>query len=221
MLASKLNHRELHPIPEAQGWIAGLRRFAPAPIAPERCDLCHAQILSPHRHLVEPVTRRLLCCCQACAILFSDKPSGKYRRVPEQTRILTDFHMTEAQWDALQIPIAMAFFFHSGAAGKIVAYYPSPAGATESLLNLEAWDRLAADNPALLNLETDVEALLVNRVGEAREYYRAPIDRCYELAGLIRARWRGISGGSQVWDDLRDFFARLRAASTRSEGLHA
>lgn len=222
MLASNLNHREMHSFSApSQGWIARLRRFAQAPIAPEQCDLCSAQILSPHRHLVEPVTRRLLCCCQACAILFSGEPSGKYRRVPEQTRMLTDFHMTEAQWDALQIPISMAFFFRSSTTGRVVAFYPSPAGVTESLLNLEAWDRLAADNAALLNLEADVEALLVNRVGEAREYYRAPIDRCYELAGLIRARWRGMSGGSQVWNDLRDFFAGLRETSTPPERLHA
>lgn len=216
MLASNLNHRDMHPIPAAQGWVAGLRRLAQTPVALEQCDLCSAQIFSPHRHLIEPATRRLVCCCQACAILFSDQQGGKYRRVPEHGQLLDDFQMTEAQWDALQIPISMAFFFHSSAAGRIVAYYPSPAGATESLLNLEAWNCLAADNPALVNLEADVEALLVNRVGEAREYYRAPIDRCYELVGLIRARWRGISGGSQVWSDLGDFFASLRATSTHA-----
>lgn len=219
MLASNVNHREMYSLSAtARGWIAGVRRFAQRPISLEQCDLCSVQILSLHRHLVEPATRRLVCCCQACAILFSDQQGGKYRRVPEQAQILTDFHMTEAQWDSLQIPIGMAFFSRSSTAGRVIAFYPSPAGVTESLLNLEAWDRLAADNPALLNLEADVEALLVNRIGAARDYYRAPIDRCYELTGLIRAHWRGISGGSQVWEGLRDFFARLRETSTRPEG---
>lgn len=108
------------------------------------------------------------------------------------------------------IPINMAFFFHNTPAGKIVALYPSPAGATESLLALESWDDIVHDNPILKKMEPDVEALLVNRVSGARDYYLAPIDECYKLVGLIRAHWRGLSGGVEAWQEIERFFAGLK-----------
>ena len=64
-----------------------------------------------------------------------------------------------------------------------MAYYPGPAGATESLLPLDAWEALVSQNPPLQKLQPDVEALLVNRAGKARNYFIAPIDKCYELVG--------------------------------------
>ena len=65
-------------------------------------------------------------------------------------------------------------------------------------------------NPALGALQPDVEALLVNRTHGCREYYLVPIDRCYALVGTIRRQWRGLSGGSEVWEAIGGFFARLR-----------
>src|SRR5208283_2325282 len=95
-------------------------------------------------------------------------------------------------------------------------FYPSPAGATESLLPLGAWKRIVESNPSLGEMETDVEALLVNRVGHARqasptEYYIAPIDVCYKLVGLIRTHWHGLSGGTEVWLEIGNFFSQLRS----------
>jgi hypothetical protein len=121
-----------------------------------------------------------------------------------------DFHMTDAEWDAFGIPIGLAFFVHSTPDKRIVAFYPGPAGPTESLLELQAWVKLVADNPRLAELEPDSEALLVNRVRDAREYFQAPIDRCYALVGLIRTKWRGLSGGDEVWKAIDGFFAELR-----------
>lgn len=94
--------------------------------------------------------------------------------------------------------------------------YPSPAGATESLLSLEAWSEIANSNPAIAKMESDVEALLVNRIGHARgftkaEYYVLPVDQCFRLVGLIRSHWRGFSGGTEVWQKIGEFFAGLRA----------
>jgi hypothetical protein len=57
-----------------------------------------------------------------------------------------------------------------------------------------------------------VEALLVNRTREAREYYVAPIDRCYRLAGLVRRHWSGFSGGDEVWQQIDGFFEEMRGA---------
>jgi hypothetical protein len=105
----------------------------------------------------------------------------------------------------------MAFFFHDSAAKRVAAFYPSPAGAVESLLDLDTWKRIEADNPVLADLEREVEALLVNRAPGAPEQFLVPIDDCYALVGLIRTGWQGLSGGPQVWRAIGQFFADLRA----------
>jgi hypothetical protein len=181
----------------------------------EQCELCSAALAPEHAHLLDLTSRQLLCACGPCAILFSGQQTGQYRLVPRRIQALPDFRMTDAQWEALLIPIGLAFFFHRTPPGKVVALYPSPAGATESLLPLEAWEELAAENPVLRELGPDVEALLVNRVGQVREHYRVQIDECYRLVGLIRTTWRGLSGGPEVWGAIGQFFAGL---SERAEG---
>jgi hypothetical protein len=193
-----------------------LRQFARRQRAAERCELCGADLSSDHAHLIEVVRRKLVCACGACAVLFSGQSGTKYRLVPRRIVLLSGFRMTDAQWDGLMIPINMAFFFKSSLEHKVIALYPSPAGATESLLALETWNDIVSENPALTEMETDVEALLVNRMAHARgssapEYYLLPIDECYRLVGLIRTHWRGLSGGTEVWQELGHFFAGLKA----------
>jgi hypothetical protein len=192
-------------------WVAKLHRFVRTPAAapPEHCELCAAPIPEAHAHLAEPAKGRLLCVCRPCATLFGNAQGQRYRRVAEQVEMLDGFHVSDAEWDAFGIPIGLAFFFHSTAENNIVAFYPGPAGPTQSLLDLAAWSQLAARNPVLATLEPDVEALLVNRVNGARAYYRVPIDHCYGLVGLIRRHWRGVSGGAEAWRAIEDFFAGL------------
>jgi hypothetical protein len=197
---------------------SALRRFARRRPAVETCELCSAELGPGHPHLVEPAHRKLVCACDACAILFSRQGASKYRRVPRRVRLLTHFRMTDGQWDALAIPIGLAFFFHCSPLGKVAAFYPSPAGATESLLSLDSWNDIVALNPVLTEMEPDVEALLVNRVSQSHgradaTYYVAPIDACYRLVGIIRANWRGFSGGTETWDEIGRFFAGLDAAA--------
>src|SRR5205085_2885539 len=126
---------------------------------------------SLHEHLIDITSRQMTCSCQACAILFSGKANPRYRRIPRRIRYLENFQMTDAQWDSLLIPIGMAFFFNSTVSGKVVALFPSPAGATESLLDLHSWDELRRSNPAIDDMEADTEALLVNRVRGSADYY--------------------------------------------------
>jgi Family of unknown function (DUF5947) len=200
---------------------ASLRSLAQGSAPVEHCELCSAALVSTHPHLVDPVKRRLVCVCAACAMLFSGQASAKFKLVPRRVCYLGDFQMNDAQWDSLMIPIGMAFFFQSSPDGKVVAFYPSPAGPTESLLSLEAWKDITDQNAALRSMEPDVEALLVNRVrrtghngGTADpEYYLVPIDECYRLVGLIRRDWRGFSGGAEVWRKIEGFFADLRLRS--------
>jgi hypothetical protein len=192
-----------------------LRRFLEKPAAPpqERCELCATPVSTEHVHLVEPAERRLLCACAACGFLFSE-PGLRYRRVPDRYRVDPGFALSDTQWDTLQVPVGMAFFLVNSARGAVVACYPSPAGATESELPLEAWaDGVGASALAGL-LEPDVEALLVRR-GDAGRTGRAeallvPVDACYRLVGLVRTHWRGFDGGSEAWAAIDEFFAELR-----------
>jgi hypothetical protein len=200
---------------EIQNSFSVLRQFVRPRALLERCELCSADVAPDHEHLVDLTTRQMTCACQACAILFSGKANSKYRRVPRRIRYLADFQMTDAQWESLLIPISMAFFFHSSSAHKVVALYPSPAGPTESLLDLESWAEILRENPVLAEMEPDTEALLVNRVRGAAEYYLLPIDECYKLVGLIRTNWHGLSGGTQMWEAVGEFFTELKERSTK------
>lgn len=183
--------------------------------AEEQCELCSEPIPHEHRHLVEVSRREIKCVCQACSILFSREAAsrGKYLLVPDRRLYLEDFQVSDAQWERLRIPVGLAFFFHSSAAGRAIAIYPSPMGATESLLDLSTWEELQASNGVLQGMKPDVEALLVYRARGARDYYLVPIDECYSLVGLVRMRWRGLSGGQDVWKEIARFFQVLRERS--------
>src|SRR6266487_5422049 len=194
----------------------------------EQCELCSVEIAAVHRHLLDLSRRTLICVCHPCSILFGDPGagSGKYRLVPSRYLQLTNFQMTDEQWDDLMIPVNMVYMFRSTLANRVMAFYPSPAGAMESTLTLEGWDALVSSNPILNELEPDVEALLINRVrnmgGESyREHYIVPIDACYELIGLIRLKWKGLSGGEEVWKAIAEFFADLRTRATTVGGSPA
>jgi hypothetical protein len=187
---------------------AGPRAGNPRP-AQERCDLCHASIPVDHRHLLHLEERRIVCSCEACWAMHSGDP--EYRPTGTRTLWLEQFDCDPETWGAFQIPIGLAFFMRSSVSGGVVAFYPSPAGATESELSLEAWAALAERNPVLHDLDVDAEALVVNRLSDPHQYVIAPIDDCYALVGLIKSRWEGISGGDALQQAVPQFFAAMRA----------
>ncbi|HZV35617.1 MAG TPA: DUF5947 family protein [Verrucomicrobiae bacterium] len=206
---------------------ATLRRLAQPRIAQEHCELCSLPLANEHRHLLEMAGRKVICACDACAMRFEGVIGGKFKLIPRRPRALPNFQLADEQWESLALPINLAFLLKHSPEGKIGAYYPSPAGATSSLLSLTTWEALVAENPVLDQMEPDVEALLVNRVGSARDYFLAPIDVCYELVGLIRVHWRGLSGGDEVWEHISAFFKKLQeraepcAAQMEPEANHA
>jgi Family of unknown function (DUF5947) len=183
--------------------------------AQEVCELCGEPIPAEHRHLLDLNSGELMCACQACRILFDRREAGEghYRLVPDRRLRIEDFRLDDAGWEDLCIPVEMAFFFHSTREGRVVAFYPSPAGPTESLLRLDAWEQFERANPVLETLEPDVEALLVNRARGARQHFIVPIEDPYRLVALIRSRWRGLTGGAEVWGEIEGFFADLSQQS--------
>lgn len=201
----------------------GLRRFVggAAPPPPptekqvERCEMCAEPIGDWHGHVVDVENRGLMCTCRPCALLFTKEGAGggRYQAVPERYKYAADVPLAAASWDSIGIPVAMAFFFTNSTLGQTVAFYPSPAGATESQLSLEAWTDLLAATPAMADLKPDVEALLVNKAAKGFECFLVPIDACYQLVGLVRMHWKGFDGGEEAWTAINEYFDGLRERS--------
>jgi hypothetical protein len=178
----------------------------------ERCEMCREVLGERHGHVVDLEQRSLACTCRACYLLFTQAGAGggRYRSVPERVSYDPDRPLTDADWNELQIPVAMAFFFCNSALGRVVAGYPSPGGVTECELDLAAWDRLAAAYPLLGALAPDVEAVFINRTGEGNETFLIPIDECYGLVGELRMLWQGFDGGEEARTAVAAFLTSLR-----------
>jgi hypothetical protein len=176
--------------------------------------MCTEPIPVEHNHLVDVVQRNLMCTCRGCWLLFTPQGAGggHFKAVPERYAAFPELQLSPAQWDSLQIPVSVAFFFVNSTLGRVCAFYPSPAGATESLLPLDTWDELTATHAVLAALEPDVEAFLVrfDRATTRGECYLVPIDTCYELVGQLRTLWHGFDGGSEAHAALDAFFDDVR-----------
>jgi hypothetical protein len=203
--------------------LAAVRRLRRAPAAPppqvgETCELCREPVGPEHNHLVDLEHRTLMCACRLCWLLFTPEGAGggHYRAVPERYVAFPDLRLSRAEWDSLQIPVSVAFFFVNSSIERVAAFYPGPAGATESLLPLDTWDELAIGHPELATLLPDVEAFLVraDRGAPEAECFLVPIDACYELVGRLRTLWRGFDGGREAHEALDAFFAGVRAKAS-------
>lgn len=200
--------------------LASLRRITttrPEPLVGERCEMCAEAIAEEHQHVVNLESRILMCTCRGCYLLFTaEQAAMRYRAVPDRYLSFPDFSFGASEWDDLQIPVGLAFLFQNSVQERIVAFYPGPAGATESELPLDAWQRIVAANPQLGHLRADVEALLLR--GADREHpgfsaHVVPIDACYELVGRLRSLWRGFDGGSEARAAIEEFFAMVERRS--------
>ncbi|MFI5778467.1 DUF5947 family protein [Nocardia sp. NPDC051570] len=215
-----------------------LRRLATARPAPtpagERCEMCADAIEETHPHVVNVEARQLMCVCRGCYLLFTPaksmpgtgdgrvpgtgdgrayKDSRRYRSVPDRYLYFPQAEIGQAEWDALEIPVGLAFLFRNSALGRTVAFYPGPAGATESELPLAQWQAIAERHPELDVLADDVEALLVRMPprGGTGEVMLVPIDVCYEFVGRMRMLWKGFDGGQEARRYIDDFFAAMAA----------
>lgn len=202
----------------------GLRRFTtPRRPREERCELCAASLADTrHRHLVDVEKRALACACDPCAQLLdrsgSEGAQGRFRTVPGRYLRDAGHRIDEQAWERLGIPVGVAFFFRNSALDRLVALYPSPAGATESELDPESWQSVLAATALAGLLAPDVEALLLRRHEDRVECFLVPVDICYELVGRMRLRWQGFDGGAEARADLEAFFAHVGEQAREPRG---
>jgi hypothetical protein len=164
-----------------------------------------------HRHLVDTEKRALVCACPACFLLMEQPgaEAGRFRAVPDRYLTDPDHRLDDRAWDTLRIPVGVAFFFRNTALDRLVALYPSPAGATESELEPEAWTAVLGDTALADLVVPDLEALLLRRTGDGIVCHLVPIDICYELVGRMRLLWQGFDGGAEARAALDAFFAHV------------
>jgi hypothetical protein len=207
--------------------VVGLARFVkgaatpppppPAPPEPEHCELCGIVVDDRHGHLVDRQEHSIRCACRPCYLLFTHEgvaDAARYRAVPDRYVHDPDRVIGAADWEDLQIPVGMAFFLKLSDQPGVTAFYPSPAGATECLLDLDAWDRLVATQPMFAATEPDVEAVLIRRTDDTFESFIVPIDVCYQLVGTVRLHWRGFDGGTEARQHIDEFFGRARSRAS-------
>ncbi|MGD9620403.1 MAG: DUF5947 family protein [Mycolicibacterium sp.] len=190
-------------------------RTTPQPSG-ELCEMCAEPIADEHRHVVNVEGRQLMCVCRACYLLFTDRQATlRYRAVPDRYLTFPDFALDRRRWEAMQIPVGLAFFFRNSYLDRTVAFYPGPAGATESELDLEAWEELRDADPRVGLLADDTEALLVrvppdgSAPCDSAVCHLLPIDACYEFVGRLRMLWRGFDGGQDAYQYMDEFFETL------------
>ena len=194
---------------------------SPAPSG-ERCEMCAETITHEHQHVVNVEGRQLMCVCRGCYLLFTDTHAElRYRAVPDRYLAFPDCAVSRRDWEALQIPVGLAFFFRNSVLGRVVAFYPGPAGATESELDLDAWTAVRVAEPRIDLLADDTEAVLIRVPDDetlAPVCHLVPIDTCYEFVGRLRMLWRGFDGGQDVRRYVDEFFAGLDARSRMVSG---
>ena len=206
--------------------LAVLKGFVRQRAPLERCELCGTGLAPEHSHVLRIANRQLVCACDPCALLFADASAATYKRVSRRITELGDFALTDEQWEALLIPIDLAFFLHSSPARTNRRRLSKPAGPTESLLT---------SRPGTTSLESIRVCARSSSTWRRFSSTASGVARSPAAAGPSLSRstsatgWlgdaevlHGISGGTVVWNEIAAFFAGLEArADSRTERARA
>ena len=101
-----------------------------------------SRIPADHRHLLHLVERRILCACETLLALRGGDPD--LRPTGTRTLWLDGLRAPRRGLGVVRDPDRARVLLRTRAPpARVVALYPSPAGATESELDLDAWARAA------------------------------------------------------------------------------
>ena len=202
-----------------------------------RCDRCGVGLLPDprHAHLFSYSRRSLLCACAACSAPYREGVIGKerspaYRLVPSRVERIDALSLTQADWEELGIPVQIAFLLKNQREnGWRLGRGRGPSRLSQPGREYGIGHPAGGVDPPLVQL-LSARATRAGRRSPARRqaprqarYFRAPIDECYRLAGLLRSHWEGFAGGPRVGAAVDDFFAELasRAATDETDNRHA
>jgi hypothetical protein len=106
--------------------------------------MCGVPLDARHGHVVEVAKRSLACACRACYLLFTrdGAAGGAYRAVPERYLRDPDHPLTPPTGRPAD-PGRHGVLLRQQRTGPGGRLLPEPGRATECLLDLDAWDRLA------------------------------------------------------------------------------
>jgi hypothetical protein len=178
-----------------------LRRRPQPPSREQRCDMCGEVIGDRHRHVVDLDHRRLLCTCPGCGLLFIAEGAGcgRYRAVPDRFVELATGPRALALWEALEVPVGVVFFVSSSRTGRVSAFYPGPAGATESLLALGSWQQaLFAAGLARQLRRTDLPAAVRSQLIAAQRTLWTAIEATRSMANTELWTWKYADGHYRI-----------------------
>ena len=126
---------------------------------------------------------------------------------------LPELDLSDELWASLAIPIGLAFLYRDGRGGEVVALYPSAAGTTAQRARpRRPGSGIVAANPVLEDLEDDVEALVVDRLGEQPPLRRGADRRVLPAGGHDPPGLGGHLGRRRASREAVDaFFGELQA----------
>ena len=182
---------------------------APAQPSAEKCELCATEVPAEHGHVAD--LERCDPGVHVPGLLPAVHPAraraaAATGRCPTGTWPIPAAALGAAEWDALQIPVGLAFFLpqldlgpgrrllSEPGRGHRVRARPGRVGS--------GWPR---STRCSARRTPDVEAALICRTDSGVEYFLVPIDVCYELVGRMRLHWRGFDGGAEARASIADF----------------
>lgn len=163
-------------------------RSKPPPVV-DQCELCAAPLRDSHDHLLDPQARKALCTCPACAMLFSDVSEAAQRYVRLQTHVapLPDAALSEADLEALGVPVRLVVLCPSALHDALFMLYPSAAGVVEGHAPFAAWCALITRHIALEPVQVDRDAVVVDLRAGKRIVLHVSLDVAYELLGSLQS----------------------------------
>ncbi|WP_053960305.1 DUF5947 family protein [Sulfobacillus thermosulfidooxidans] len=184
----------------------------------EVCEVCNRLIPAhDHRHLLRLQTAQVVCACPHCALLFDAPGQNQYQTIPTRIKKLDRAILGQDFWDVMKVPVHLVGIIKRRG-GQAEIFYPSPAGAVSGGPISQGFLTPSLQQ-ALGSVSDEVEVLLIADLAGMSEGFLIPLDRFYELIGLLRLSWQGLSGGNEVSRRIHQFFDQLAQQAGTRGGL--
>ena len=195
-----------------------LRQFVRSRPRPSAASCAAIGLAAEHSHLVEPASRQLVCSCDACSILFSGQQSRAISTGSQRRRVLAGLPTDRCPMGR-STSTDQPGLFHDKHAGRPRARLLPESGRGHRIApGARGLARLGGGEPDPRPTRAGCRSTPGQSDEQGSRVLPRPIDECYKLVGLIRANWRGLSGGSGSLGGSGQFFTRLKKRSRSTGG---